>query len=72
MEIILRGSDINMPAMSEFDLLPVVNERRTNLPVFMISAYSDATPLRWEGHGSDEFKPVDFRKRETGYHGSDG
>lgn len=62
-EIILIVSDINMPGMSGLDLLPVVKERRPDLPVFMISAYGDkdtvATAL---ARGAREFltKPVDF------------
>lgn len=62
-EIILIVSDINMPGMSGLDLLPVVKQRRPDLPVFMISAYGDkdtvATAL---ARGAREFltKPVDF------------
>ena len=41
-EIGLLVSDINMPGMDGLDLLPVVNERRPDLPLFMISAYGDA------------------------------
>ena len=62
-EIILIVSDINMPGMSGLDLLPVVKQRRPDLPVFMISAYGEkdtvATAL---ARGAREFltKPVDF------------
>jgi len=62
-EIILLVSDINMPGMTGLQLLPVVKQRRPNLPVFMISAYGDkdtaATALE---HGAAKFlpKPVDF------------
>ena len=58
-------SDINMPGMTGLELVPVVKQRRLDLPVFMISAYGDqdtiATAL--EG-GADKFltKPVDFPK----------
>jgi DNA-binding NtrC family response regulator len=34
-------SDINMPGMSGLDLIPEVKVRRPDLPVFMISDYSD-------------------------------
>ena len=62
-QIILLVSDINMPGMTGFELVPVVKQRRPNLPVFMISAYGDqdtiATALE---RGADKFltKPVDF------------
>ena len=62
-EIILLVSDINMPGMTGLELLPVVKQRRPDLPVFMISAYGDqdtiATALE---RGANGFltKPVDF------------
>ena len=62
-EIILLVSDINMPGMTGLELLPVVKQRRPDLPVFMISAYGDqdtiATALE---RGANRFltKPVDF------------
>ena len=61
--ILLLVSDINMPGMTGFELVPVVKQRRPDLPVFMISAYGDqdtiATAL---ARGADKFltKPVDF------------
>ena len=64
-QVILLVSDINMPGMTGLELVPVVKQRRLDLPVFMISAYGDqdtiATAL--EG-GADKFltKPVDFPK----------
>lgn len=62
-DIILLVSDINMPGMSGLELLPMVKQRRPDLPVFMISAYGDkdtiATALE---RGASKFmaKPVDF------------
>ena len=63
--IILLLSDINMPGMSGLDLLPMVKERRPELPVFMISAYGDeATVATALARGANKFvtKPVDFPK----------
>jgi len=62
-DIILLVSDINMPGMSGLDLLPVVKQRRPDLPVFMISAYGDkATVSAAIARGASKFltKPVDF------------
>jgi DNA-binding NtrC family response regulator len=64
-EIGLLVSDINMPGMNGLDLLPVVKERRPDLPVFMISAYGDASTIATAlARGADQFlaKPVDFPK----------
>lgn len=63
--IILLLSDINMPGMTGLDLLPVVKQRRPELPVFMISAYGDdATVATALARGANRFvtKPVDFLK----------
>jgi CheY-like chemotaxis protein len=54
-----------MPGMSGLDLLPSLKMRRPDLPVFLISAYGDATRGPWCGRaGADGFltKPVDFPK----------
>jgi CheY-like chemotaxis protein len=62
-EIILLVSDINMPGMNGLDLLPVVKQRRPDLPVFMISAYGDANRVATAiARGARKFitKPVDF------------
>ena len=62
-EIILLVSDINMPGMTGLELLPVVKQRRPDLPVFMISAYGDAgTVATALSRGASKFlaKPVDF------------
>jgi DNA-binding NtrC family response regulator len=62
-EIIPLVSDINMPGMTLPQPLPIVKERRPDLPVFMISAYGDretvATALEY---GANKFmaKPLDF------------
>lgn len=62
-EIILLVSDINMPGMTGLELLPVVKERRPELPVFMISAYGDKKTIDTAlTIGASKFltKPVDF------------
>ena len=62
-DIILLVSDINMPGMSGLELLPVVKQRRPSLPVFMVSAYSDADTVATAlARGASKFiaKPVDF------------
>lgn len=62
-QIILLVSDINMPGMSDLDLIPRVKARRPDLPVFMISAYGDAEGVKTAlERGASKFitKPVDF------------
>ena len=61
--LILILSDINMPGMSGFELLPKAKALRPGVPVIMITAYGDAETKRkaLEG-GADAFltKPIDF------------
>jgi CheY-like chemotaxis protein len=62
-QIILLVSDINMPGISGLDLIPAVRARRPDLPVFMISAYSDSERVNSAlERGASKFitKPVDF------------
>src|SRR3954452_4852911 len=62
-EIILLLSDINMPGMSGLDLLPIVKQKRPDLPVIMISADGDGPTVQAAlDRGADKFvvKPVDF------------
>ncbi|WP_293866145.1 response regulator [uncultured Alsobacter sp.] len=61
--IILLLSDINMPGMSGLDLLATVKSARPDLPVLMISAYSDMdTRSRAAAAGAVGLvsKPIDF------------
>ena len=62
-EIILLLSDINMPGMSGLELLPIVKQKRPDLPVIMISAYGDGPTVQAAlAQGAARFvtKPVDF------------
>ena len=55
--------DASLPGMSGLDLLPVVKQRRPDLPVFMISAYGDRETVSAAlARGAEKFltKPVDF------------
>ena len=61
--LILILSDINMPGMSGFEMLPKVKELRPDVPVIMISAYGDAETRRKAIEGGAEgllTKPIDF------------
>jgi YesN/AraC family two-component response regulator len=52
-----------MPGISGLDLIPEVRARRPDLPVFMISAYSDSERVKTAlERGASKFitKPVDF------------
>ncbi len=44
--LILIFSDVNMPGMSGFELLPKVRAARPDVPVLMITAYGDAGTRR--------------------------
>ena len=62
-ELILLLSDINMPGMTGLELLPKVKAMNPNLPVIMITAYSDAETWRKAQEGGAEGlmpKPIDF------------
>jgi CheY-like chemotaxis protein len=62
-DIILLLSDINMPGMNGFDLLPRAKAARPDLPVIMVTAYGDAdTRRRALESGAEALlpKPIDF------------
>ena len=62
-ELIVTLSDINMPRMDGLSLLREIKTRRPDLPVMMVTAYSDDERRRQaEGAGASRFltKPVDF------------
>jgi DNA-binding NtrC family response regulator len=64
-EIILLLLDIDIPGMGGLGLLPKIKGRKPGLPVFVISAYSDAdTVSTAQKRGADQFltNPVDFAK----------
>lgn len=55
--------DINMPGMNGLELLKLVKDQFSDLPVFMITAYNNAQNLRTAyQYGADDFisKPIDF------------
>jgi CheY-like chemotaxis protein len=61
--LILILSDINMPGMSGFDLLPRAKAVRPDVPVIMITAYGDAETKRKALEAGAEAlltKPIDF------------
>jgi CheY-like chemotaxis protein len=61
--LVLMLSDVNMPGMTGFELLPQVKAMRPGLPVMMITAYGDpATIRRARDAGADGVfgKPIDF------------
>lgn len=61
--LILILSDINMPGMSGFDLLPRAKALRPDVPLIMITAYGDAdTRAKALENGAEALltKPIDF------------
>ena len=61
--LILILSDINMPGMTGFEMLPKVKSQRPHVPVIMITAYGDdATKKRAVELGAAGLlsKPIDF------------
>jgi CheY-like chemotaxis protein len=61
--LILILSDINMPGMSGLELLPKAKAARPDVPVIMITAYSDDATKRKALEGGAETlltKPIDF------------
>jgi CheY-like chemotaxis protein len=61
--LILILSDINMPGMSGFELLPKAKAARPDVPVIMITAYGDAdTKRKALDSGAEALftKPIDF------------
>lgn len=62
-EVMAILSDINMPGMTGLELLDVVKQQSPELPVIMITAYSDAgteSEARKRGAMQLVSKPVDF------------
>ncbi len=61
--LILILSDINMPEMTGFELLPKAKALRPEVPIIMITAYGDAeTKRKALENGADALltKPIDF------------
>ena len=64
-EATLILSDINMPGMNGLELLRVIKQKYTELPVLMVTAYGDETSQKTaEDYGASGFinKPVDFTR----------
>jgi CheY-like chemotaxis protein len=62
--LILILSDINMPGMSGLELLPEAKAIRPDVPIIMITAYSDPETKRKAIENGAEVlltKPIDFR-----------
>jgi CheY-like chemotaxis protein len=61
--LILILSDINVPGMTDLELLPKAKAARPYVPVIMITAYGDADTKRKALEGGAEAlftKPIDF------------
>src|SRR5271154_4485654 len=61
--LILILSDVNMPGMSGFELLPKARAARPDVPFIMITAYGDAETKRKALESGAEAlltKPIDF------------
>jgi CheY-like chemotaxis protein len=66
--LILILSDINMPGMSGFELLPKAKAMRPDVPIIMITAYGDAeTNRKALENGAEALltKPIDFGTLRT-------
>jgi CheY-like chemotaxis protein len=66
--LILILSDINMPGMSGFELLPKAKALRPDVPIIMITAYGDAdTKRKALENGAEALltKPIDFGTLRT-------
>jgi CheY-like chemotaxis protein len=66
--LILILSDINMPGMTGFELLPKAKAMRPDVPIIMITAYGDADSKRRALDGGAEAlltKPIDFALLRT-------
>jgi two-component system chemotaxis response regulator CheY len=64
-DLVLILSDINMPGMSGLDLLRQLKSRKRELPVYMITAYSDeSSHTQALEYGADDYltKPLDFQE----------
>ena len=61
--LVLILSDINMPGMTGLEMLPKVREIRPDVPIIMITAYSDPETKRKAIEGGATgllAKPIDF------------
>jgi CheY-like chemotaxis protein len=61
--LVLILSDVNMPEMSEIELLPRARQARPDVPVIMITAYGDTETQRKAaevGAAGLFTKPIDF------------
>jgi CheY-like chemotaxis protein len=67
-DLYLILSDINMPGMNGIELLREVKENYPNLPVYMITAYSDENnKMIAQKYGCDDYltKPLNFDNLKT-------